>query len=56
MRGAAGNSSEPKRIIPPKLTRSEVPEMEAIQSLGWWTHDVFPTDSANLSVSEVVGN
>jgi hypothetical protein len=25
MHGATGNSSEPKRIVPPRLTRSEVP-------------------------------
>jgi hypothetical protein len=43
MCGAAGNSSEPKRIVLPRLARSEVLEMEAIRSPGQWTHDVLPT-------------
>jgi hypothetical protein len=29
-RGAVGNSSEPKRIAPPRLARLEMPETEAI--------------------------
>jgi hypothetical protein len=49
--GATGNSSEPKRIVPPRLMRLEVPEMEAIQLPGRWMHDVLPTDDAKLSVT-----
>jgi hypothetical protein len=56
MCGALGNSNEPKRIIPPRLARSKVPEMEAIQSPGWWMHDVFPTNGAKLSVLEIAGS
>jgi hypothetical protein len=53
MRGAVGNSNESKRIVPPRLARSEVREMEAIQTPRWWTHDVLFTDGAKLSVLEM---
>jgi hypothetical protein len=56
MRGATGNSSESKRIVPSRLARLEVPDMEAIQSPGRWTHDVCPTDGTILSVLEMAGS
>jgi hypothetical protein len=56
MRGAAGNSSELKRIVPPRLARLEVPEMEVIQLPRRWTHDVLSTEGAKLSVPEMVGS
>jgi hypothetical protein len=54
--GALGNSNEPKRIVPLRIMRLDVPKMEAIRSPGWWTHDVLPTDGAKLSVPEMAGS
>jgi hypothetical protein len=51
-----GKLSEPKWIVPPRLSRSEVPKMEAVRSPGRWTQDVLPTDSAKLSVSKIAGS
>jgi hypothetical protein len=56
VRGAMGNTNEPKRIVSPRPARLEVSETKAIRSPGRWMHDVLPTDSVKLSALEMAGS
>jgi hypothetical protein len=50
VRGAMGNSNEPKQIVSLRIVRLDVSETKAIRSSGQWTHDAFPIDGAKLLV------